>query len=104
MINVASALISGVAPSFIFEKISIGRVLPPGPDTNVAITRSSRLYFSKLRDDQALSLACICQCSAISFSSGFIPALLEFCSDREKQHANNWIPSVAPQFGQMTSD
>ena len=41
MINVASALISGVTPSFTFEKMTIGRVLPPGPDTKLAITRSS---------------------------------------------------------------
>ena len=41
MISVASALMSGVRPSFTFEKISIGSVLPPGPDTKLAITRSS---------------------------------------------------------------
>jgi putrescine transport system permease protein len=42
MISVANALMSGVTPSFTFEKIYIGRVLPPGPDTKLAMTRSSR--------------------------------------------------------------
>ena len=37
----ASALISGLTPSRTFEKITIGSVLEPGPDTKLAITRSS---------------------------------------------------------------
>src|SRR5210317_1184500 len=41
MITVASALISGETPSFTFEKISIGRVVAPGPETKLAITTSS---------------------------------------------------------------
>ena len=32
---------SGVTPSFTFEKIYIGSVLAPGPDTKLAMTRSS---------------------------------------------------------------
>ena len=41
MISVASALMSGDTPSFTFEKISIGKVVLPGPETKLAITRSS---------------------------------------------------------------
>ena len=41
MMRVASALTSGETPSRILEKITIGKVLPPGPDTKLAITRSS---------------------------------------------------------------
>ena len=37
----ASALMSGVTPSFTFEKMYIGSVLAPGPDTKLAMTRSS---------------------------------------------------------------
>ena len=32
---------SGLTPSFTFEKITMGRVLAPGPDTKLEITRSS---------------------------------------------------------------
>ena len=32
---------SGLTPSFTFEKITIGSVLAPGPDTKLDITRSS---------------------------------------------------------------
>ena len=38
---VAIALTSGATPSLIFEKITIGSVDEPGPDTKLAITRSS---------------------------------------------------------------
>ena len=38
---VASALMSGVTPSLTFEKISIGRVVAPGPAVKLEITRSS---------------------------------------------------------------
>ena len=38
----ASALISGVTPSLTLEKITIGSVFEPGPDTKLAMTRSSR--------------------------------------------------------------
>ncbi len=37
----ASALISGLTPMRTFEKITIGKVLEPGPETKLAITRSS---------------------------------------------------------------
>src|SRR3989338_5114683 len=39
---VASALISGVTPKRTLEKISIGRVVAPGPDKKLAITTSSK--------------------------------------------------------------
>src|ERR1700685_2887630 len=42
IIKLASALTSGLTPSFTFEKITIGRVLAPGPDTKLDITKSSR--------------------------------------------------------------
>ena len=38
---VANALISGETPRRTFEKMSIGRVVAPGPDTKLAITKSS---------------------------------------------------------------
>ena len=38
---VASALISGLTPSRTLEKITIGSVVEPGPETKLAITRSS---------------------------------------------------------------
>ena len=38
---VASALMSGLTPSRTFEKITIGSVLEPGPETKLVITRSS---------------------------------------------------------------
>ena len=38
----ARALISGLTPKRILEKINIGRVVAPGPDKKLAITRSSR--------------------------------------------------------------
>ena len=41
MIIVASALTSGFTPRRTFEKITIGRVVEPGPYTNLAMTRSS---------------------------------------------------------------
>ena len=41
MISDANALMSGVTLSFTFEKMYIGKVLLPGPDTKLAITRSS---------------------------------------------------------------
>ena len=41
MITVAKALMSGVTPRRTFEKISIGSVVAPGPDTKLAITTSS---------------------------------------------------------------
>ena len=41
MMIVANAFISGRRPSRIREKIKIGRVFAPGPDTKLAITRSS---------------------------------------------------------------
>ena len=37
----ASALMSGVTPSLTLEKITIGKVFDPGPDTKLAMTRSS---------------------------------------------------------------
>src|SRR5690606_9844893 len=40
---VPSALTSGDTPSRVFEKITIGSVDEPGPETKLAITRSSRL-------------------------------------------------------------
>lgn len=43
MIIVASALISGETPSLIFENIIIGKVELPGPDTKLAIIKSSKL-------------------------------------------------------------
>ena len=42
MISVASALMSGDTPSLTLEKMYIGSVLLPGPDTKLAMTRSSR--------------------------------------------------------------
>ena len=39
--TVASALISGVTPSRTLEKISIGSVVDPGPETKLAMTTSS---------------------------------------------------------------
>ena len=42
IIIVANALMSGVTPSLIFEKIIIGMVLAPAPDVKLAITRSSK--------------------------------------------------------------
>ena len=39
---VANALISGAIPKRTFEKINIGNVVAPGPDTKLAITRSSK--------------------------------------------------------------
>ena len=42
IIIVANALMSGVTPSLIFEKIIIGKVLAPAPDVKLAITRSSK--------------------------------------------------------------
>ena len=41
MIRLASALTSGVTPSFTFENITIGSVLAPGPETKLEITKSS---------------------------------------------------------------
>src|SRR5579863_9419034 len=41
IIKLASALISGLTPSFTLEKITMGRVLAPGPDTKLEITKSS---------------------------------------------------------------
>src|SRR3981081_1233458 len=41
MTKLASALTSGLTPSFTFEKITMGSVLAPGPDTKLDITRSS---------------------------------------------------------------
>ena len=38
---VANALISGETPRRTFENINIGRVVAPGPDTKLAITKSS---------------------------------------------------------------
>jgi putrescine transport system permease protein len=38
---VASALISGLTPRRTLEKMSIGNVVEPGPDTKLVITRSS---------------------------------------------------------------
>ena len=38
---VASALMSGLTPRRTFEKITIGSVLEPGPETKLVITRSS---------------------------------------------------------------
>ena len=40
-INVARALISGFTPIRTLEKTSIGNVVAPGPETKLAITRSS---------------------------------------------------------------
>ena len=37
----ASALISGATPNLTFEKITIGNVLAPGPETKLEMTRSS---------------------------------------------------------------
>ncbi len=41
MIKLASALTSGLTPSFTFENITIGSVLAPGPETKLEITKSS---------------------------------------------------------------
>src|SRR5271163_4522908 len=41
MMRLARALMSGLTPSFTLEKITIGRVLAPGPETKLEITRSS---------------------------------------------------------------
>src|SRR5450432_2813059 len=41
IIKLASALTSGLTPSLTFEKITMGRVLAPGPDTKLDITKSS---------------------------------------------------------------
>ena len=41
MISVASALIFGDTPKRTDENTTIGRVVAPGPDTKLAITRSS---------------------------------------------------------------
>src|SRR5262249_29291930 len=41
MIIVASALTSGLTPRRTFEKITIGRVVEPGPETKLEMTRSS---------------------------------------------------------------
>ena len=41
MIIVANALISGLRPSRIREKIKTGSVFAPGPDTKLAMTKSS---------------------------------------------------------------
>ena len=38
---VAKALISGDTPNLTFEKINMGNVVAPGPETKLAITRSS---------------------------------------------------------------
>jgi len=40
--RLASAFTSGVTPSLTLEKITIGSVLAPGPETKLEITRSSR--------------------------------------------------------------
>ena len=39
--SVARALISGLTPMRTLEKTSIGKVVAPGPETKLAITRSS---------------------------------------------------------------
>src|SRR6202790_2604869 len=41
IIKLASALTSGLTPSFTLEKITIGSVLAPAPETNLDITKSS---------------------------------------------------------------
>src|ERR1700734_1400413 len=41
IIKLASALTSGLTPNFTFEKITMGSVLAPGPDTKLEITKSS---------------------------------------------------------------
>ena len=41
IIIVANALISGATPSRTFEKINIGRVVDPGPETKLEMTKSS---------------------------------------------------------------
>ena len=41
MKSVAKALITGVIPTLIFENISIGKVVAPGPVKKLAITKSS---------------------------------------------------------------
>ena len=41
IMRVANALMSGVTPSLILEKITIGRVLAPAPEVKLAITKSS---------------------------------------------------------------
>ncbi len=41
MVMVASTLISGLTPSRTFENTTMGRVLLPGPDVKLEITRSS---------------------------------------------------------------
>ncbi len=42
IIKLASAFTSGLTPSFTFEKITMGSVLAPGPETKLEITKSSR--------------------------------------------------------------
>ena len=41
IIRVASALMSGATPNLTLEKITMGSVFAPGPETKLAITRSS---------------------------------------------------------------
>ena len=42
IIRVAKAFTSGVTPSFILEKMTMGKVLAPAPEVKLAITKSSK--------------------------------------------------------------
>ena len=57
--RVARALISGVTPSFILEKITIGKVLSPAPAVKLAITKSSKDHVKAKSHPQIIAGAMI---------------------------------------------
>src|ERR1700722_17589536 len=64
MMRLARALMSGLTPSFTLEKITIGRVLAPGPETKLEITRSSN---DRVKERSQL------EASAGMMRGGFVP-------------------------------
>ena len=66
IIRVAKAFTSGVTPSFILEKMTIGKVLAPAPEVKLAITKSSKdSVKAKSQPDNIEGVICVAYCNDV---------------------------------------
>ena len=77
---VEKAFIAGVIPILTFEKMRIGRVVAPGPDKKLAITRSSKDREKAKTQAASKDLLIIGIVIIVKTRKGVAPKLIAACS------------------------
>ena len=95
MMIVASALTSGLTPRRTLEKITIGKVDDPGPDTKLATTRSSKLSVKANNQPDTIAGAIAGNVISKKTRAGFAPRSRAASSmDRSMSTIRDWITTA----------